>query len=924
MSKFARPAAVFLLAFAAAAVVARQRSKPRLRPCPPEADWAGFHYQLHKAPHDASRFNFRFQLLAPDAKSAARALVNCQDERNYYYVHLGQNEVRLGRVEAGLDLRIGTRARVEINDGEPHDVVIKRRDGLLTVVVDGRLAGRAFDDAFTGGRIGLGRTDESVQFRRVKAQPVEEVFFTDDFMRGEADPGPWRVESGQWRVYSLSNPSLSSNAFYFVGRAEAGEEARPARCFTGPWFWDNYRVEASCRPHSDAGFGLYFCAREPDAWFLLRWRMRPAPRLEIVRRKDGREEVVASSPAGFMPDQWYALRVDVSDGRARAYVDGNLMVSAEDPSMCFGRIGLYAEDAERGVDFDDVSVQSRPQFFDDFEQVVVRQWLQLGGRWRWIAGRGEAASRRFAVSCKGEAKAVTGLESWANYTFSADIGPFGAGEAGLCFHYQDEDNYYVCRWRRVEGREVRELVKVANGASSILEQKEGPARPRQMRVAVKADDGYIQVRVDGELELQAFDTSLRAGKVGLYARGCPLAWFDNARVDFHAPAEPLASIHQVFSHEASMQIWSGAESDWVRRYRYFDGVSRTVNWRRADFHGDVAEEVCVRALGDPPNVVGLVVGAPETSARTGYRFEAQRSGPGAAWKLALYQGARLAGETTLAKGRNPYRFRLRRAGPFAAAYVDGRCVLWTRGSPPLDGVHIAYYTHGVDVARDDVRVFTRQVFNEIFQRAPADWRIASGEWEVTNRWQCDPRWSFFSGRSDRLAAIWNKRRFPGDLTVEMYAAVKMDRSRGRSESQYASDMNINLCADGRDLTTGYSFLFGGWRNAATAIVRRGQVVAQTRRGVIPTRVNLHRRWFYIRAEKKGGRLSLAIDGETVLEFTDPRPLNGGYVALWTYDNGVMVGRVRISYEGRARLERPRVLPRLAPRCVYDLIPTAPW
>ena len=161
------------------------------------------------------------------------------------------------------------------------------------------------------------------------------------------------------------------------------------------------------------------------------------------------------------------------------------------------------------------------------------------------------------------------------------------------------------------------------------------------------------------------------------------------------------------------------------------------------------------------------------------------------------------------------------------------------------------------------------------------------------------------------------------MTVEFFAGIKMARERG-NRYEYASDMNVTLCGDGDDLNRGYSFLFGGWRNTASAIVRKGKVARHTRSHTIPNRSNIHRRWFHIRAEKRGAELSYYVDGERVLSFTDSDPLPGGQVAIWTYNNGLMISRVRVSYEGDAPLERPRAAAVPARLCVYDLVPRLSW
>lgn len=495
---------------------------------------------------------------------------------------------------------------------------------------------------------------------------------------------------------------------------------------------------------------------------------------------------------------------------------------------------------------------------------------------------------------------------------------------GLCFYYLDEGNHYACRWRRSGNGEIRELLKVVDGVETTLAQEEAVAVSSEpMRVAVRLARGHISVTVDQQPAFEVFDVDLPHGKVGLLAHECPYVWFDNALVTFQTPPKALLSVHEVFSHEKSMQIWSGAESDWERKYQDVDGWGYPVNWHRAAFHGDLDVEVSAGVLGAGTKAVGLVVGADEPTPDVGYRLHAtRRTGP---WRVTLSEGGRPVVEKELAPELAPRLFRLRRVGRLCAAYVDGRCLMWRKSEAPMAGSKVGYYARGVEVERESVRILTKQVHNDLFRQAPSDWRLAAGTWTVTNRWECDPRWSFFSGVSSgrRPAAIWNKRRFSGDLVVEFYAGIKMDSSRGR-RYEYARNMNLTICGDGQDLSSGYSFIFGGWQNSATCIARRGAVVAKTRSSTIPYRSNIHRRWFYIRAEKTGAKLTFYVDNQSVLTYTDTDAIGGGQFALWTYDCGIMVSRVRVSYQGDAPKELPPAEVAKPVKCIYDRIPSLGW
>jgi hypothetical protein len=145
--------------------------------------------------------------------------------------------------------------------------------------------------------------------------------------------------------------------------------------------------------------------------------------------------------------------------------------------------------------------------------------------------------------------------------------------------------------------------------------------------------------------------------------------------------------------------------------------------------------------------------------------------------------------------------------------------------------------------------------------------------------------------------------------------MKMDRERG-GRYEYASDINITIGGDGRDLTSGYSFLFGGYQNRMTCILRGDRTVAQTQRR-IPIDGNIHRRWFHLKVARHGSRLLYWIDDELVLDYDDPDPLTGDQIALWTWNNGIMVAQVRITSPGNGEMEAPgRKVPPV-PGCAYD-------
>ena len=174
--------------------------------------------------------------------------------------------------------------------------------------------------------------------------------------------------------------------------------------------------------------------------------------------------------------------------------------------------------------------------------------------------------------------------------------------------------------------------------------------------------------------------------------------------------------------------------------------------------------------------------------------------------------------------------------------------------------------------------------------------MTSGTWELCNRWSCTPEWSWFGGTSTGTAAVWNKWRLCGDVTLDYYVGPRMvDRGPGRPK-EVCQDFNAVLCGDGRDVSRGYSFIIGqGDEGAVAKLLRNGQVVATN--DAFRWYTAAHNRWFNVRIEKRDATLTLRVEEQPILSWTDPDPLQEGYAGIWTRDNGILLPRVTIYTQG---------------------------
>jgi len=88
------------------------------------------------------------------------------------------------------------------------------------------------------------------------------------------------------------------------------------------------------------------------------------------------------------------------------------------------------------------------------------------------------------------------------------------------------------------------------------------------------------------------------------------------------------------------------------------------------------------------------------------------------------------------------------------------------------------------------------------------------------------------------------------------------------------------------------------------VLGANEVVGTNEKGVFVNRKSnnaaFYRHRFKTRLEKRGGHIEYFMDDDFLVAFHDPQPLSGGGIALWSYNNGMNMARVRISAQSRLR------------------------
>ncbi len=820
----------------------------------------------------------------------ARVLFHYQDAREYLALDLSAGRAVVSRSKGGILLPLaagsipGDRNTVEFS--------VKRRLWRIAVICNGRIVGRAYDSEVSGGRAGW-RAGAGAEVD-LRLQAVEPVYFSDDFTRGAGEASEWETLVGRGRVNEVSMGNhggavgrYSSNAFSW------GMQAQPvALSATGYPFWDDYAVEASVKPEERGAVGMAACVRDARNYLLFRWmgatvgRPRSGSR-EILCVENGKARVLASSQGGYEPGQWYRLRFIASDGALRAYIDGRLACEAYEEAFGQGRAGLYAENCS-AVTFDDVRVVAAQDCRETFGAAEPQKWDDVGSVWQSDARNRCRKSMRPAPGVT-----VTGRPDWDNYLFAADVRPNSADRVGLCFAYRGPQEHYVFRVPAAAGK--ASLIRVGAGKVSTLAESAGSVSiGERARLKVEVAGPHVRAYLNDRLVVETLEPAGLAGRIGFFAGGGTGARFGSVVLWFRVEEASKPRLETQFAREETMVGWASGSSSWRA------DLTGTY-WHTGDFYADPQVSLTTPA-GEQALAYRLAINADGTSLESGYQLVVTTGSGGDARLELKRRGTAVAthsGEWRVGAENRSLRFW--RVGNLIAGRLGDTLGVSFSDPQPLGGTRVGVAAGSGRLDLNALDAASRHMVDCTFSGPPTEWWAGRGVWEVAQRWPCDDRWSFFGGLRSDSPMLWSKQAFAGDITAEAWVALYMDNPDDPHVGyRHPSDLNLSFCGNGKDPSSGYSFLFAAANNTVSRILRQDAVVSENTRVrmVDPRRVNLafQRHWFHLRAEKHGGRIRFFVDGTPAGEYFDPNPLPGGQVALWTWRNGLMVARARVWYE----------------------------
>jgi hypothetical protein len=154
--------------------------------------------------------------------------------------------------------------------------------------------------------------------------------------------------------------------------------------------------------------------------------------------------------------------------------------------------------------------------------------------WRVVDGRflQDRTARAYNPDFR-DTIALTGEESWSNYTISANVYDAANAVVGLVVRQQGE-SFYRFRWfvSGTEGDRKLVLEKVVDGQVTELAGAAGPGYEhyRWYNVSLSANGSQLTVKIDGAVVLEANDTSISTGRAGVTTTAFGTVNFDDVTV----------------------------------------------------------------------------------------------------------------------------------------------------------------------------------------------------------------------------------------------------------------------------------------------------------------------------------------------------------------------------------------------------------
>jgi hypothetical protein len=294
-----------------------------------------------------------------------------------------------------------------------------------------------------------------------------------------------------------------------------------AHAVLGNTNWLHQGVEADIRPTAFDGNDRWVgvATRFVDMQNHYYVTLRSSGSVHLKRMRNGVFTTLATAPLTVQLNRTYRVRLDSIGNSHRVYVDGRLLLGAEDTGTpVAGNAALIMYKARADYDNVAVSPTSRGTIFtDDFTDPATFQgdWTH-GGPGQWSHAGGAYAQN----SAAGDARALIGAQS-ADQNVSLRVRPtaFATGSAtqerwvGVIARYRNDQNYYYLTLRSGNTLSLRKLVN--GGITTISSVPVTVNVGSWYGLRLEVNGTTLRVYLNGTLVIQAIDTTHASGRLGL-------------------------------------------------------------------------------------------------------------------------------------------------------------------------------------------------------------------------------------------------------------------------------------------------------------------------------------------------------------------------------------------------------------------------
>ena len=838
-------------------------------------------------------FSFAFTLNTNQCSHRERLSVifHSQGTLDFYELRLTRSEWLLLQVNG---LRHDILARADVTEKGLGNGVLIRHGRRIKFTWNDDLVFVNHDSSLNGGKLQVKSCQHTV-ISNNRFQPMEALYFVDDFGREANQLNVWDNFGGNWEINGINasktNPARSANPFSL--KTVLTNKSPSSLTTTGHWFWHDYSVEVAVKLQGTATGGIAVYVQNAENFLLL--ELEPHSNLQhvpdgVVRISDvrqGKQHVLAEKKLPLENDQWYGLKFASCDGLLEAYIDNALVFRRRHRDFGHGSVGLHAVGLGEVI-FDDVIVREFNIVHDEFMDPDCKQIANKRGDWQILNGE---------LICTAGPVGSGELPTWyldsvprgQSVTVSAEIVEQD-GTVALCSSFFDGLNYVVATYQ-IEGEKiVAKLIETVNGRRRILDQGtfEQSIWPMHIKTGVKHQAAWAWMP-DGHV-LRGLLKYEGGGFAGISVMENRVVC-KSLRLEWNELNESELAVKSKFAEEKSMEDWATVGGAFTR-----DPYG--VLWHRGVFFGYFEIELPLDFGPEMTGELTILLSKTKRESRGNYKLKvvAHQSTP---FSFELLKNGHVLNSATLAvNDSNNRSLIVRCAGRSLSVEINSKPLFQVHEPSIAKPMHWGLIVKGWAGNWGDVRLASSNLFDETFSDAPAKWRVGQGVWEVTPRWACDNRWSWFGGTKSRTPILWTKQMFNGDSIVEGFVAIQQGAEFEKSYPNL-NNLNVTICGNGYDLSTGYSFISAASGDRGSVLTRNGEIVAKNPLFRLPEKKELddiYRRWFYVRIEKIGKEVHCFVDDRPVISYTDPRPLDGGAIGFWTVDNGLLLARVRLWHE----------------------------